>query len=67
MWDLPGAGLEPVSSALAGGFLTTVPPGKSYKCLSELWFSLGIRPVVGLLGRMVVLFLVFKEPPYCSP
>ena len=33
MWDLPGPGLEPVSEpvspALAGGFLTTVPPGKS--------------------------------------
>ena len=28
MWDLPGQGLEPISSALAGGFLTTVPPGK---------------------------------------
>ena len=29
MWDLPGTGLEPTSPALAGGFLTTVPPGKS--------------------------------------
>ena len=29
MWDLPGPGLEPVSSALAGRFLTTAPPGKS--------------------------------------
>ena len=29
MWDLPGSGLEPVSPALAGGFLTTAPPGKS--------------------------------------
>ena len=28
MWDLPGPGLEPVSPALAGGFLITVPPGK---------------------------------------
>ena len=28
MWDLPGPGLEPVSPALAGGFLTTEPPGK---------------------------------------
>ena len=28
MWDLPGPGLEPVSPALAGRFLTTVPPGK---------------------------------------
>ena len=27
-WDLPGPGLKPVSTALAGGFLTTVPPGK---------------------------------------
>ena len=29
MWDLPGPGHEPVSPALAGGFLTTAPPGKS--------------------------------------
>ena len=28
MWDLPGPGFEPVSPALAGGFLTTAPPGK---------------------------------------
>ena len=33
MWDLPGPGLEPVSPALAGGFLTTLPPGKSRKIL----------------------------------
>ena len=29
MWDLRGPGLEPVSPALTGGFLTTAPPGKS--------------------------------------
>ena len=29
MWDLPGPRLEPVSLALASGFLTTEPPGKS--------------------------------------
>ena len=29
MWDLPGPGLEPVSPALAGGFLATAPPGQS--------------------------------------
>ena len=28
MWDLPAPGLEPMSPALAGGFLTTAPPGK---------------------------------------
>ena len=30
MWDLLGPGIEPVSPALAGGFLTTAPPGKSH-------------------------------------
>ena len=29
LWNLPGPGIELVSPALAGGFLTTVPPGKS--------------------------------------
>ena len=29
MWDPPGPGLEPVSPASAGRFLTTAPPGKS--------------------------------------
>ena len=29
MWDLPGAGIEPVFPALAGGFLTIGPPVKS--------------------------------------
>ena len=28
-WDLPGPGIEPMSPALAGGFLTTASPGKS--------------------------------------
>ena len=32
MWDLPEPGLEPVSPALAGGFLTTAPPGKPEFC-----------------------------------
>ena len=31
MWDLPRPGLEPMSPALAGGFLTTAPPGKPLK------------------------------------
>ena len=28
MWNLPGPGIVPTSPALAGGFLTTGPPGK---------------------------------------
>ena len=37
MWDLPGPGLKAVSPALAGGFLTTAPPGKS---LYSVYFDL---------------------------
>ena len=33
MWDLPRPGIEPLSPALAGGFLSTAPPGKSLKTL----------------------------------
>ena len=33
MWDLPGPGIEPMSPALAGGFLTTAPPGKPFYLL----------------------------------
>ena len=29
---VPGPGIEPVSPALQGGFLTTGPPGKSQHC-----------------------------------
>ena len=32
LWDLPGPGLESMSPTLAGGFLTTEPPGKSLDC-----------------------------------
>ena len=30
MWNLPRPGIEPMSPELAGGFLTTRLPGKSY-------------------------------------
>ena len=29
MWDHPGSGIEPVSSALSGKFLSIAPPGKA--------------------------------------
>ena len=46
MWELPGPGLEPLSPALAGGFLTTAPPGKPSRLLSTAaetlsWLALG--------------------------
>ena len=42
MLDLPGPGLEPVSPALAGGFLTTASPGKPCSAL--------LLTFLGLLG-----------------
>ena len=43
MWNLPGPGLEPVSPALAGGFLTTVPPGKPDPHLFSIYILVGER------------------------
>ena len=41
MWDPPGPGLEPMSTALAGRFSTTVPPGKPWVLvLNPVWQSL---------------------------
>ena len=40
MWNLPRPGIEPVSSALADGFLTTGPPGKSSWSISFFWSTL---------------------------
>ena len=39
MWDLPRPGLVPMSPAMAGGFLTTVPPGKPSKVISFTLFG----------------------------
>ena len=37
-WTRDGPGIEPVSPALAVGFLTTVPPGKSYSvCETKIY------------------------------
>ena len=38
-WSLPGPETEPVSPALAGRFLSTVPLGKSSKAYSSVQFS----------------------------
>ena len=39
MWDLPGPGLKPMSPALAGGFLTTTPPGKPSRIFLKAFIS----------------------------
>ena len=53
MCDLPGPGVEPVSPALAGGFLTTEPPAK---------------PLVGgfLLSSLPALFAALQKSQLVS-
>ena len=38
MWDLPGSGIERASSALAGRFFTTEPPGKPKETFCFFFF-----------------------------
>ena len=45
MWDLPGPGLKPVSPALAGGFLTTAPPGKSWHSVLKVQHVLAFNNI----------------------
>ena len=72
MWDLPGPGLKPVSPALAGGFLTTAPPGKSLQFLiimNNAVMIICVKVFVEMFsfllgemsGRMVILCLKFKD------
>ena len=50
-WDLPGSGIKPVPPALAGGLLTTEPPGKPYvRC--HLVSSIALRQT-GLLSFLM--------------
>ena len=47
MWNLPKPGIEPVSPVLAGGFLSTVPPGKFNRTFLDLCESPGIEEGTG--------------------
>ncbi|XP_057585646.1 dynein regulatory complex protein 8 isoform X3 [Hippopotamus amphibius kiboko] len=51
MWDLPGAGIERVTSALAGGFLTTAPPRKPrHHCFLNSSLKREIGTIIRSLG-----------------
>ena len=41
-WDLPDPGIKPMSSALAGGFFITEPPGKPYIFFSSVQFNCSV-------------------------
>ena len=62
MWDLPRPGLEPVSPALAGGFLTTAPPGKPQPALfKKSWFV-----TLAIFCGVNIPIVVNLKPPTCQ-
>ena len=69
MWNLPGPGLEPVSPALAGGFLTTAPPGKPISPdLYLIFFPLHcVLATLNLLQFPQHNMLSLSTPPTVSP
>ena len=56
MWNLPGLGIQLMSPALAGGFLSTVPPGKSIHTY--------LINILGFAGRALSVVSVHLSP--CS-
>ena len=64
MWDLPGPGLKPVFPALAGGFLTTEPPGKPLFFIYLFLAALGLCCCVWAFssrGERGLLFVAVSE------
>ena len=57
MWNLPGLGIEPVSLASQGGFLTTGPPGKPFSVdfnlfssnTGEYWLRVSFYPFLPMI------------------
>ena len=70
MWDLAGAGLEPVSPALAGRFSTTGPPGKPNTMFCVMFFDYQwpISPLAGhvRVGMFSDLFMAVSSTSRCS-
>ena len=62
MWNLPGPGIKPMSSALAGGFLSIVPPGKSYNFLFFFFFE-DQKPIFLIIQYVsIILHFTRSEP-----
>ena len=58
MRDLPRPGLKPMSAALAGRFLTTVPPGKSYLHFKPTLDIGKLLKFVSFIGKMETYFKI---------
>ena len=63
MWDLPGPGIELVSPALAGGFLTTALPGKSLIIYLYQYTLLDIYFILWVIIQSILLLKLFQIWP----
>ena len=63
MWHLPGLGIKPVSPALAGGFFTTRPPGKSQRPLFLLCVFISF-PLVNIFHFHLSYYKLKKFLPF---
>ena len=61
MWDLPGLGIEPVSPALAGGFLNTAPPGKPWFLYFGCFVMANSQELFLILWSLCSLPILFYE------
>ena len=63
MWDLPGPGIEPVSLALQGGFLTIGSPGKLLFCVLLFKKNLGkgCARFMATLGQLELQMEIYSE------
>ena len=65
MWNLPGPGIEPMSSALAGGLLATVQPGKSHTLFYALYPVLPSAVGLNILLQCFCVLLFFLLNASC--
>ena len=65
MWDLPRPGLEPVSPALAGRFLTTAPPEKSLVIVNFKSMNLHLRKSSIIYHEFrFIIFCYYSQPSW---
>ena len=61
LWHLLGPGFKPVFSALAGGFLTTAPPGKPYRMFYKLKSDSKSDPTQYIIKPCMLFLFIFME------
>ena len=64
MWGLPGPGIEPMSLPLAGGFLTTVPPGKPSLDIFKRKKQFSFLPLPEYMVKFQVFITAFPLEPH---